>query len=853
MIMVRVLVFIAVAVGTAFFVNKISNNNKNNVSREMDEGTLPIVFCDYKGEAVNFMRGYTQSMSTSLMRDGVMPIGDDHDVSVLVLDEDNYGVSYAYELRSVEGDSLIEHGDVPAGTAYNGYVRYTVKFRMDTRMNREYVFVFVIKGESGEEARYYTRVVDVESEYADKVIDYAMDFHETTFQKEYDEKEGNVVSNTLKSTAEGSKDDLSHVNLNSSYDMVSWGNTAPSVITAVIPTITELSTEYVVVMLSYVVTTAEEDEDSGEILHYYHNVKEYYSARYDSSTETVALLAFDRYQESLFESAYVNRMDNTITLGIALPGTIEYAYSDDSKKLAFVKEGQLWYYDYRTSGITSVYDIQQGKYTDIRNQYPQYDINIADIDDEGNIHFVVYGYFSRGEHEGKNGISLYYFDVASSELIEQMFVECDEPYTVMRRDVGRFTYYDSNEGYMYYLLDGSIYRTNLNNMTQDVIMTGISSDRYIVSENRKIVVYPDAEKNEDVRTLTLRNFEDGVEKTISCAEDERLYALGYVQNDLIYGKAKASDIVISSDGEATMPLTSIYINDVDGRVIKEYTKPDMYVMDVNVTDENIYLTRATKSGQYFKECDEDYISYKKDSSSELLEIEGVNDRLYGASLAITFPSGMYLSSDLSSIRTKNRVSDAYKELKVTTNPDSQLYYVYDNSGYAGAYRSAGNAILAVEKLSAGIVTDGRGDTIYRRLEAVTYNTVADYIKETACENMEDSLITCAYMCIERINSKAVLEDIMKEEGWENAFYNHSEGVGINISGINLATALYFLDRDVPFAARIADGRYVLVISYNSTHIRYYDPIRDEEVKVTRESFESSLNKQGNTMYTYIFQ
>ena len=74
-----------------------------------------------------------------------------------------------------------------------------------------------------------------------------------------------------------------------------------------------------------------------------------------------------------------------------------------------------------------------------------------------------------------------------------------------------------------------------------------------------------------------------------------------------------------------------------------------------------------------------------------------------------------------------------------------------------------------------------------------------------------------------------------------------------ISGIDLDTALYFLERDVPFAACIDDGRYVLVISYNSTHIRYYDPMLGEEVKVTRNEFKNSLSMQGNIMYTYTSQ
>jgi len=139
------------------------------------------------------------------------------------------------------------------------------------------------------------------------------------------------------------------------------------------------------------------------------------------------------------------------------------------------------------------------------------------------------------------------------------------------------------------------------------------------------------------------------------------------------------------------------------------------------------------------------------------------------------------------------------------------------------------------------------------LEATSYNTVADEINEVPCNNIRDSLMTCAYMCIDYIGSDVTQEEILQCESWEAAFEEYTYGVGMNVSGIDLQTALYFLDRDVPFTASIDDGRFVLVISYNSTHIRYYDPIEGGEIKVTRKSFEESLSKQSNTIYTYTSQ
>ncbi|MGN0436314.1 MAG: hypothetical protein ACI4D8_06790 [Wujia sp.] len=237
---IKMLVFIAVAVGTAFLVNRLNNANYDSATKEMTESVLPIAFCQYKDQPVNLMRGYTQVMSTKLMRDGIIPMSEDNGVDILVYDDGEYGVSYSYELRSVNGDSLIETGEVAEGEPYDGYWKYSVNFRMDIKQNREYVFVFIITDADGNKARYYTRTVKLETEHAGEIIEFATRFHNTTFIKERDEENINIVEENMHTTGIGADEDLAHVSLDSSYEMISWGGMNPITLTAVIPTITEI-------------------------------------------------------------------------------------------------------------------------------------------------------------------------------------------------------------------------------------------------------------------------------------------------------------------------------------------------------------------------------------------------------------------------------------------------------------------------------------------------------------------------------------------------------------------------------------------------------------------------------------
>lgn len=842
----RVLVFLVVMTGTAVLVNKISNLKLNSVSREMEEPTLPVAYCDYDGQVINRMYGYTQPMATGRMRDAVVPLSQDFSVDLLLDDDNKYGKKYGYELRTIAGDSLIEEGDLTVGEKKHGYDAFHITFRMDLKKNQEYVLVLLVHNDKDEIARYYTRVVNLDGHCATELLEYAIVYHNTTFVERVTGQNGNIVSRSLKTTGEGDDKDLSHVTLESSYEMVSFAGISPIVITPVVPKITEIDKEYAIIEMEYVA----EAQNQGP-RHHYH-VDEYYTLQYDEYEQSAKILAFDRYMESIFDVNYFNKNNNSVSLGISDYNSAEYVYSMDNHKLAFVKQGEIWYYNYDTTELVSVFRFSQGGYSDERLLNTDVDVNIVNMDEEGNMYFVVYGYMSRGKHEGCNGISLYYFTAEDSRVQEKFFVKCDAPYDVMKQETGRFTYYDK-EGYFYYLLDGTIYRVDLNAMTQNTMVYGYSSDKYVVSQDRTVVVYPCEANEEDNKGLVVHNFETGEEYIVQGDENDRYVALGFVGNDLIYGISHKQDIYTAQDGHVILPLYKLIIVSAEGEQRKEYSKNNIYIMSAHVEDDKIFLNRAVKNNNFFESCEADTIAYKKSSKDDSLYLKHNYSATELNQVDIVYPSMMFIVSNVKQKMTKAKNAAKYTEIEVKTKPAGHRYYVFTNGGYAGEFRGAASAILEATTQADGLVVDENGNTVYRSIAADRYNTIASEITEKSCETVEQSLLACAFMCIKYIDRDANYDDIMACDSFEHAFEQYTYGVGINISGIDLSTALYFLDRDIPFVARIDDGRYVIVISYNSTHIRYYDPIADGEVKVTRKKFEDSLSIHGNTMYTYTSQ
>jgi hypothetical protein len=328
-------------------------------------------------------------------------------------------------------------------------------------------------------------------------------------------------------------------------------------------------------------------------------------------------------------------------------------------------------------------------------------------------------------------------------------------------------------------------------------------------------------------------------------------AVGFVENDVIYGEAASNDIVISSDGKPTFPMKTIYIIQPTGELIKEYAKNGIYIMDAQVQEDKIYLKRYVKNNNFFSETDADYLTYKHTEDTTKITVAESYDATEFVHRELSLPSNLYLESSSLPVMTKQKSYDGFATMELATTVSEDGYYVFDSKGYNTECLTAGQAIEQVVENEAGLVIDSEGNVIYRNQDATTYNTVADLIKETPCTDSGKSLMTCAYMCIEYLDSRVALEDVLSFDDYETAFSELTTGRGVNVSGIDLSTALYFLDRNIPFIARIGDGHYVLVISYNDTHIRYYDPVADSEEKVTREEFEDSLSQYGNTIYTFV--
>nr|MDE5965549.1 hypothetical protein [Lachnospiraceae bacterium] len=150
----KIITFIAIFITVAYITNRVGNGSINSLSAEMSNATLPVVYMEYENALVNRLHGYANAVDTALLRDTVMPLTKEKQLSFWIGGANADHGSYSYELRALDG-SLIEDGDVENLREEQGYLKCSSTIRMDLKPNQEYCYTLLL-ARDGNTIRYYT-------------------------------------------------------------------------------------------------------------------------------------------------------------------------------------------------------------------------------------------------------------------------------------------------------------------------------------------------------------------------------------------------------------------------------------------------------------------------------------------------------------------------------------------------------------------------------------------------------------------------------------------------------------------------------------------------------------------------
>ncbi|MDD6070317.1 MAG: hypothetical protein PUC12_05790 [Clostridiales bacterium] len=840
----KILVLVMIFIGTIFVVNRIDNRGVEEVSVEMEQATLPIVYVRYHDAFINTLHGYTGKVDTTYFRDTITPMDRGQTIELWANQGgDDFG-TYEYELRSQYQGDLIENGSVTELNHSDGYDKIGITFR--TKLEEQQEYVLVLKAMSDEETavRYYTRVVVENNFHADELLDFVEKFNNALFDKE---EAQNVISKSIEPNEDGNNEYLSHVDIHSSFYTITFADLNPTRITKPVASIKEIDDSYAVIQLKYMISAT-----TNKVLENYYVTEDYRVRTADENN--IYLLDYNRTQEALFTMDNVDTSSNMFKIGIAEDEDFQFVTSSKQRKVAFTQARQLWYYDYDAGTITNVYGFcQAANYTDSRVTYDANDIKILTLQDNGDIVFAVYGYMNRGIHEGKVGIAVYQFTAEKDRMEEVLFIENNKPYDILEEDMETLMYLNE-DGEFYYFDNDCIVKVDTKTKISEIFIEDVLNEHLAVSEDNHLVGYPNSLLPENTDKITVYNLNTKESKEIAAGSGERLEAIGFVETDLILGRIREGDIETRLDKTVICPISTIDIIDKDSKVVKTYGSTGVYVIEAAAKDGVVYLDRVRKINGEFEETTQDFITYKEEENTDKLSTtykfsENAYNELY-----LKFPDYIYVTEKPKLMMTKHIVNEEDTTVKVTFDHTNKKFYAYAQGKYVTDYLSLNEAVRVAYE-NAGVVLDENGVIVWRKIAVKDYHTVADKVKIYTVTDIPDTLAACIYMMgmYEEKNPDMALmkQDLENDMSIEDVILKYTGRQGTDITGCDFENGLYYLCKDAPVITRFADGTYVLVTSYNGEKIRYINPLEKDDIVESREEFEKKVKDSGNVFISYV--
>lgn len=671
----KFLILLAVFCVALVVFSKLTNHETRDLTTDMSEASLPVVYVVNGEKLMNEMHGYVDEMSVVSMRDTITPLPQNGKLTLRI---DPYGKKIqkvSFQIRSLNGDRLVQDGDISvSGDAAS--VTGTVSVENLLEDNTEYQFILQVKA-GDQTSRYYTRICEEGKSQIGQCVDFVEKFHDITMNKE---RQGELSSYMEPSTA-ADNTTLQKVTINNSLSQAGWGDFQGKEVTDPIVSIKEMNDEYQVILLEYIMSAVGDNGESE-----YYNVEEYYRVRVGA--EKIYLLNFERTVEEIFRGEGSQVSGNTINLGIR-SGNVDFKANETGNVICFVQQGELWSYNQVENKMTQVFSFRSQEGMDIRENYNEHDIRILRTTDEGgSIDFVVYGYMNRGEHEGQVGVSVCHYDCLTNTVEEMLFVPTTLSYEIVKEQIGKLMYV-SDQGTFYMTISNQVYKIDLNTRKESVFIDNLKPEMLVNSEDGRYIAW-----TEDGSVMHVTDLEKDNTYEVSADADQLIRPLGFLDSDCIYGVGNRTDIFSTDTQTDTMALGKVLIMDTAGsehQILKTYETPGIYVTGIRIEDGSIYLSRVVKNGDVYTETTEDTIMNRDMQEKEQVSVSSTTSATKQKEVVLKL-LGETVSSSTTLVIPKLILNETSNTIEMKNLNATSAYYVY----------AKGKVVLATSDMAAAV-------------------------------------------------------------------------------------------------------------------------------------------------------
>ncbi len=811
-LVLKILFFLTVFSVSLFIMIRMFNTVNTDMTGTMDKASLPLVYVSLNDEKINKMEGVTGELEVKTVRGCLTPLTKDRKMSVII---DTFGGkldTISYEVRSINGERLIERTEVLDYIEQGDSIKADLNIKDLIREGTEYMLVILLDN-GMYTAKYYTRIIYGVELHEQEAVGFVSDF----FDKTFDKSQAQSLVTYLESNATGDNSTFDHVNIHSSLDQVTWGNLRPQKPEHYVINILDMDGFTSSFSIGYILPLSNEN----------YKVREYYRLRY--TDKRIYLLDYERDMDEYFTEESSRFVNDKIVLGIRNED-VNMAESVDGRHLAFEQNGSLYTYRENEKKLVRVFSFEDKDEEDIRTRNDKHWIKILRVGESGSIFFAVYGYMNRGRHEGDLGVSLYNYDASLNQTEEQIYIKYPYSAERLKNDVNTLFFYDGGSNLSAYLA-GSIYRINI----EDRKLKNIAKpEEIVVSEsNRMAAVLEDG-------TLRVLDFYSNKDLEI---ERQGAHPLGFIGEDFVYGVAQAQDVVWSIFGSYVEPMSTVYIENGRGEVLKTYSRPGVYVLGAEIGENEISLKCMSKSGDRLVNLADEQIMHNSepDKKNNTIVRVATEDRETITEISLFTSSS---SAKLQLITPKEVIYSENRNVVVKPESEVPKFYTYAKGQLIGVYNEPVDAINTANELS-GVAVDDNDQYIWRKGRDTAANIDDINIEQDAyLAQILNAVLLHTGVSIDTEKfmdrGKTALE-ILSE---------NIEGNVLSLSGCPLSSALYYVSKDAPILASY-QSKAVLITGYDADHVIIMDGNTTEKMDtdIAAELFESG----GNDFVSYVLE
>lgn len=837
-----IILVVIFVVSVMFMGNNIKEEkSESNATTTMAATTFPVMYIQTEQGLINPLHGFSTNIDAKLIRENITLIDTDQSVVVSIDQKKTIVKKLNYEVRDGATSDLIEQGTISALTEEHGNKTAKIKIKETLDENKEYVMKITSVTSTGKKIHFYTRVKKVLNAHLSEKQSFVTMIHNAIINK--DDNAG--ISLYLEPKATMDNTSYSHVTINSSYDMVMWGKLNPEVITDIQTRITEINQDTASFELNYKVKV-ETGTGKEEF-----TVSEFFRVKYTPSR--MYLLYYERNTEADFNPAYISIKKGEIKLGISNEYNLPYLTDASETKLAFVKNKCLWYYDMIANSMVEVFTFEQKKSDFIRDSYAKHDIKLLNMDEDGNIDFVVYGYMNRGEYEGRTAVILYHFSSMDNRIVENVYIPMNIPYDVMKEDLSGFGYV-TKANVFYFSLQDKIFAYNMITKKLETVVEDAKPSNIMISQKDAYIAWTDSSELGKASTITLLDLETGAKTTINAKAKEGLCILGKIDENIIIGYVKNKDISKTDDGSILAPAYKVSIVNKKRDELKSYKNKNNYTVSVQVNDNVIQLNRVKKS----KSSDTGYVAtdidhilnHSQEDNSKIMITTRVTDKTL-TELYLTIPSTIELTKKPTVKTTVNTVIKEDKTLRLDIKASNrERYYVFAVGEVVNVFDKPGDAIaLADQKMGCVINQDFK--VIWERGNRQTRMNLSG-ITPVYSNSGLNSKKACAKMLLDNSGVNVTPSQIAdKNSSVMDILTKNMKKEPINLTGSTLEQVLYYVSHGKAVMAMKNDHQAVLIVGYDEFNVTMIDP---ELNKTWKEGYKDSsklFTNAGNVFISFL--